>query len=334
MDWQVRPNQQHNGANATVVPYPGAAARVASCPVCASARIAPFMVVSDNGHLRSENVKLQVFRCAGCDLLFLNPAPPPEIGRQYFAEAYRTDSGSNIYYKDEFKERASSLRLDLITSYRSGSRLLDVGCGKGQFVQVAKARGWDAWGVELDEGACVYASERLGLTTVLNGSLDHEQLPGEFDVVTLWDVIEHVPDPVGILRSASKKLRTGGLIVVRTANVRSWTFDKHRHKWWAFGSDHRFYFSPGSLSVAMRSAGFDAIQVFNRELTERPDRRRSRDISETGMTEGLKVLARSPAKLGKAGLYVRNLARRLSGELRHGEHYHTSIMTVVAEKNR
>ena len=291
------------------------------------------MTATDNGHLRSLEVKLPVYRCYDCDLFFLNPPPPSEIGREYFAEAYAAPASSNVYYDDAFKGRVSNLRLDLLARYvESTGKLLDVGCGKGQFVHMAQTRGWNAWGVELDEGACNYARTHLGLQTVLNGSLDHPELPGEFDVVTLWDVIEHVPDPVGIFKHSAERLRAGGVVVVRTANIRSWTFDRHRSRWWAFGSDHRFYFSPDSLRAAMNAAGLSVIEVLNCEPAERPGKRQTRDISDTSLSDGLRSVTRSPKKISQIGRYGANLLRRIAGDRRYGRHYRTSIMTVVGVK--
>jgi 2-polyprenyl-3-methyl-5-hydroxy-6-metoxy-1,4-benzoquinol methylase len=292
------------------------------------------MTVSDNGHLRSHDIRLPVHHCHECDVFFLNPPPPAEIGREYFAEAYAGAAAvGNIYYDDEFKRRTSELRLALLDGYGvAGRKLLDVGCGKAQFVRVAERNGWDAWGVELDEGACNYARAHFGLRTVLNGSLDHPELPEQFDVITLWDVIEHVPDPVGIFRQVEQRLRPGGLVAVRTANIRSWAFDRERTRWWAFGSDHRFYFSPASLTAAMTGAGLAVLDVLNRELVERPDKGRSRDISDTKLGEGLRSMSRHPVKLKKIGRYGRNLIRRYTGEWRYGRHYHTSIMTLIGRK--
>jgi SAM-dependent methyltransferase len=210
--------------------------------------------------------------------------------------------------------------------------MLDVGCGKGQFVAVARERGIEAWGVELDQGACEYAREELGVQTVLHGSLDHPGLPSKFDVITLWDVIEHVPDPVSLLRETADRLNPGGLVVVRTANIRSFAFDRRRAGWWAFGSDHRFYFSPGSLSVALRIAGLSTRAVLNRETVERVDKHRAGDISETSMSDGLRAVANSPGKVLKLARYARNKWRRTVGLRRYGTHYDMSIMTVLAVK--
>jgi SAM-dependent methyltransferase len=291
------------------------------------------MIAPDNGHLRSQDVRLPVDRCADCDLFFLNPPPPADIGREYFAETYAAENSGNPYYTDEFKDKVGDIRAKLLAQYgQSSGRLLDVGCGKGHFVRSARKAGWDAWGVELDEGACDYARTHLGLDTVFAGSVDHGSLPEVFDAVTLWDVIEHVHDPLESLRGAAGKLRDAGWLVVRTGNIRSWTFDRNRKKWWAFGSDHRFYFSPGSLTRALELSGFKVVAVLNQEKTERPDKKRSAGLTDTRLSDGLRAIGRSPGKLAQLGSYMGAKLRRMAGERKYGEHYATSIMTIVAQK--
>lgn len=283
-------------------------APVGACRLCGSTDIAPFLTVSDNGHLRSEDIQLSVWCCCACDICFLNPFPPAELGAKYFALSYASPPKS-MYYDDAFKVRVSQTRLEALQRRGpQGRRLLDVGCGKGQFVGVALREGWDAWGVEFDAGAVATAHE-AGISTVFEGSIEHSALPLTFDVITLWDVIEHLQDPKAVLRQAYDRLAAGGLLAVRTGNIRSYRFAKNPAKWWAFGVDHRFYFSPRSLANALVATGFTIVDVLNLEPLERPDK--------------------APGRLRDD---PRHLVRHLLGQLRHGAHYWTSLMTVVARK--
>ena len=279
-----------------------------SCRICGSNSIRAYLQVPDNGHLRTAEVQLSVWCCEACDICFLNPFPAPELGARYFAESYKAENKS-LYYDDEFKARVSRVRLDILRKRHPSARtLLDVGCGKGQFVAVARQDGWEAWGVELDAGAVATAQSR-GLHTVLQGSVDHASLPEAFDVITLWDVIEHLQNPASLLGDIYKRLAPGGLIAVRTANIRSALFARNPKKWWAFGVDHRFYFSPRSLTQTLNTAGYSVKEILDLERVERPEKRR------------LSLLS-NPKQIPR---HLRNLAR-------YGKSYRSSLMTCIAEK--
>lgn len=135
-------------------------------------------------------------------------------------------------------------------------RLLDVGCGNGQFLAAMRTLGWDVYGVDIDEAGVKVAQERFGIPVHL-GSVEASGFPdAAFDAVTLHHVIEHVPDPVGTLRECGRVLRPGGRLVVVTPNVNSLA---HRllRKWW-LGLDvprHFYLFSPRTLRRAAESAG-------------------------------------------------------------------------------
>ena len=101
---------------------------------------------------------------------------------------------------------------------RSG-RLLDVGCGEGAFLRVATQLGWDATGVELTEEACAAARAQTGFS-VVTGDLTKDDLFGgrSFDVVTLWGVLEHVPNPEELLRSCTRLLAKDGKLLIECPN--------------------------------------------------------------------------------------------------------------------
>ena len=279
-----------------------------SCRVCGSHAIHAYLQVPDNGHLRTADVQLSVWNCDTCDVCFLNPFPAAELGAKYFAQSYQAENKS-LYYDDQFKTRVSRVRLEALKTRNPSARsLLDVGCGKGQFVGVARQQGWEAWGVELDAGA-VFTAQSRGLQTVLQGTVNHPGLPTVFDVITLWDVIEHLQDPTSLLRDIHTRLAPGGLIAIRTANIRSALFARNPKNWWAFGVDHRFYFSPRSLTRTLNAAGYDVREILDLERLERPEKRRLSLFS-------------NPRHIPR---HLRNLAR-------YGKTYRTSLMTCIAAK--
>ncbi|MGE0486803.1 MAG: class I SAM-dependent methyltransferase [Gammaproteobacteria bacterium] len=256
------------------------------------------------------------------------------MGEEYYRDVYGGSSSSDrLYYSDDYKHEISRSRVATLKEYLAeGARILDVGSGRGHFVAACRAGGYDAWGIEASEAGCAYARSVLGLDTILAGYLPDERLHGEFDVATMWDVVEHLPDPAATLRAFASQIRPGGRAFIRTGNLRSWAFDKNRSGWWAWFCDHRFYFSPESLGHILNEVGFDVEAVLNLEKRERPDRTGKQGLSDTKIGNGVVAVMKSPSKLALVPRYLHEKWMRRRGLARYGETYFTPIMTIVARR--
>ena len=153
---------------------------------------------------------------------------------------------------------------DFVAFYQAGrrrGRLLDVGCGSGKAVRRLRELGWDARGLELDPVA-VEAAQAGGLP-VDQGDLSTAGLPeAAFDVVTLSHVVEHVHDPLGLLRECRRVLRPGGRIVVVTPNAGSWLHKRYGARW--LGLDpprHLHVFTLASLARLARDADLRIVRL-------------------------------------------------------------------------
>jgi SAM-dependent methyltransferase len=150
----------------------------------------------------------------------------------------------------------------IVTSHCGGGKLLDVGCATGNFLGEMRAFGdWDLYGVELSGEAAAYARSRLGLT-VAQGTLREASFGDDsFDVVTLWDVLEHVEEPLATLREVRRVLKPGGLLLFSTPNLRS--FDRTlAGRYWA-GYDvprHLYLFPEPVLEGMLQASGFAEIE--------------------------------------------------------------------------
>lgn len=166
------------------------------------------------------------------------------------------------------------ISLDLIEAKRvnGGGALLDVGCGYGFFMEAARQRGWRVFGVEPCAHARAYAASR-------SLEIDSEDLfarafpPDMFDVVTLFYVLEHLPDPVGCLKEVYRVLKPGGTILLRLPHTTPIV-----KLLGLFGIPNKLYdvpshlcdFSPLTIAVALRKTGFSDIKTFPGGATRPP----------------------------------------------------------------
>lgn len=149
--------------------------------------------------------------------------------------------------------------LERIRATRAGGRLLDVGAGSGTLVAEAAAQGYRAEGVEPSVWLQRRAAAR-GLAVEL-GTLPHPKLEGPYDVVTLIDVVEHVPDPIGLLARAREVTAPGGVVAVVTPDVRSLAARLLGFRWWHFRVAHVGYFCESTLRLALERAGLGAARL-------------------------------------------------------------------------
>jgi 2-polyprenyl-3-methyl-5-hydroxy-6-metoxy-1,4-benzoquinol methylase len=234
--------------------------------------------------------------CPNCDFAWLNPQPLPEDIGKLYAEYYthQVQGSTNKRLACLRKTvKASILRAGFgyaidgangllgwtlspvgpLKDIVGGSvmwlkadergRLLDVGCGNGQFLAQMQKLGWEVMGVELDPEAVRIAEERFGLR-VFQGTLEEARLPdGSFDTVTMNHVIEHVPNPIGLLAECRRILRPGGKLVVVTPNIESLGHRLFREAWRGLEVPrHLYIFSPRALQECAERAGLKVLKLW------------------------------------------------------------------------
>jgi SAM-dependent methyltransferase len=135
-------------------------------------------------------------------------------------------------------------------------RLLDVGCGPGFFVRAASIAGFAAAGVEISEYAVTFARERLGQNVSVGEARAGDLRDGPFDVVTMWDVIEHLPDPFAACEAVGDVLKPSGLLAISTGDIDSIAARLSGARWHLFNlPEHLWFFTADSLKRLLRRAG-------------------------------------------------------------------------------
>lgn len=233
-----------------------------TCPVCGSDATSPSKPNGLGRELRPEDLRitdgrygltLSLRRCADCRFVF---AERDEVKRLTDLYARLSDTA----YEDGRDTRRLQMQwlLRQVLAVRPRARtLLDVGAGTGLLVEEAQAAGLTAVGVEPSR-ALVEAGQLAGGGTLLQGVLPHAALEGRvFDVVSLVDVIEHVADPVQLLRDAGRALAADGVMLVVTPDRSSAAARLFGKRWWHFRPAHVGYFCRSSLIRALEAAGLE-----------------------------------------------------------------------------
>ncbi len=208
-----------------------------------------------------------ICKCARCGLVYVGEEVSDALlGELYGAEYYqgRDAGGFTDYAADERKYRARfHRRLEQLRPHIAGGRVLDVGCALGWFLAEAKAQGWQAEGVEMSEHAANFVRETHGVH-VHTARLQEAGLePGSFDLIALWDTIEHLPDPRSILRTCFDLLKPGGFVVLSTGNVDAWRSRVQGRNWALMRPPkHLYYFTPKTLRSLVDQVGFATVTVW------------------------------------------------------------------------
>ena len=224
---------------------------VSACPLCDGLRLDQAFMAGGQ----------RIVRCAGCALLMSDPQPSAaELAAIYDAD-YFLGAPTPEGRAQTAMLKAATARgyLRELRRYRGehGGRLLEVGCGSGDFLAEAQAAGFDVTGVEVSAAAARVARERVREAAVHVGDLpDVAGRLGAFDVCVLWDVLEHARDPLALLRAVHGLLRPGGVLALATPSLDSWSAQLLGSRWMEIKPEHLFYFDRRTLQGALFRAGF------------------------------------------------------------------------------
>jgi 2-polyprenyl-3-methyl-5-hydroxy-6-metoxy-1,4-benzoquinol methylase len=225
--------------------------RAPSCPLCDSERLR--FMFGNNGH--------RVEGCVDCGFRLLNPQPAnDELRDVRVADSLVSDAPM----ESPINRATARAYLQQIARYGAvrGGRLLEIGCGPGDFLDEAAREGYELTAVELSPSAASRARARVPSATVHCDRLENIALPpGSFDVCVLCDVLEHVREPVEFVRKVQRLLRPGGVLFLATPTLDSWTARLLGRRWSAYKSEHLSYFNTQTIQNILYDAGFRDVVV-------------------------------------------------------------------------
>jgi len=203
-------------------------------------------------------------QCSQCGLIYPDPKPDLTDISVYYPTEYEA------YYELDLEEsplekyslQQSLLRqLNLAEKYTSKKgEMLDIGCAKGNFLLFAKEHGWDVSGIEINHQAAKIAQSKYKLK-VHSGTLESSNLPDKkFDLITLWDVLEHLPNPKSSLNEIHRLLKTGGLVVFSIPNLESFDRSIFKSNWIGWDPPRHFnLFTKETIKNLLDMSGFMLI---------------------------------------------------------------------------
>ena len=190
----------------------------------------------------------------------INPRPPFSRIRAHYDAAY--SAGYTVKAATKLQRARRRVRR-LAREYAARGRWLDVGCSAGFVVKAALEVGFDAHGVDIEAAAIDYGRQSLGLSHLACGVLDEQRYPdAHFNIITVYDVIEHVPDLNAFVRELARLLAPGGVIEIGTPDIGHWRVPRRLQDWHELKpSEHLYYFDRATLSQLLARHGLKVVRV-------------------------------------------------------------------------
>lgn len=234
-----------------------------TCPWCGTTSEQTHIELKDYFLSKEE---FRIMECPHCGLLFTVPRPGPnEIGKYYQSEEYYSHQQNKKGFIPKIYEFVKSFNIKNKTAMAIGGlpkgKLLDIGCGVGDFLVQVKKQGWEVQGIEPSADAKAIAQTRLGFLP--KDPSEYASLEDQsFDVITMWHVLEHVDDLKFQTSELVRLLKPGGRLVIALPNFQSFDCQYYKDVWAAWDVPrHLNHFAPDVVRSIISSEGFQVIDT-------------------------------------------------------------------------
>lgn len=200
----------------------------------------------------------QLVRCSRCGFHYVNPRLRSDL---IFSSYTEGEDPAYVSQVDARERTFASALSEIERVAGSKGKLLDIGTAAGAFVAAARAQGWDAEGCEPNKWLAEWGARHYGIRIRQGSVYDQGYEDHSFDVVTLWDVIEHTPNPRQMLDRCRELLKPGGVLVVNFPDIGSWVAQAMGRRWLFLTSVHLFYFDRSTMRRMLESAGYHVVRT-------------------------------------------------------------------------
>ena len=214
----------------------------------------------------------EVSGCLNCGFRWLSPQPTDQELSEIYSNQYFLDEGDPAVTErvNQLKRATAKLYLDQLihtSSLHKENReldqysLLEIGCGMGDFLLEAQARGFHVHGLEVTDHLVEFTNHRLGRNCVQKGFIETANFEHKmFDVIAFFDVIEHVRNPLNFMNHVNKLLRESGIVYIVTPSLDSWSAKLLDQKWMEYKVEHLSYFNKKAITLLLEKTGFHRIK--------------------------------------------------------------------------
>lgn len=229
------------------------------CPVCGKVGAREWLRAPDRFHGRQE--KHTLLRCSACSLVWLtHPPRPAEMSLHYSDSYHKLISAAGQNSPTRWKHRKET-----VTQFKDCGALLDLGCSSGSFLAFMRSESWNLYGVEMSRDEARTAEQRSKAQVFVGDILDATFPPESFDVITCFDVLEHLYRPRQVMSRVTEWLKPGGIFYVLVPNVDSAEARLFGGYWHGLELPrHVFHYSPTSLKFLAEAEGLRAVALETR----------------------------------------------------------------------
>lgn len=236
---------------------------LSNCPICDKDNYSSVYLCKDHS-VSKEN--FSIVSCNHCDFTFTNPRPEDaNLGKYYLSENYisHTNSKNTLFERLYQTVRKISIKqkLSLLNTFSNSKIHLDIGCGTGEFLHACKDVGYTTKGIEPSDIARNQAIQHFGLDVSENTNLSQFENE-EFETISLWHVLEHLPELNKTIKQLKRILLEEGVVIVAVPNLKSWDADYYKEYWAAWDVPiHLWHFSKNSIKTLFEKHGFTFIKT-------------------------------------------------------------------------
>lgn len=200
----------------------------------------------------------RLVKCRACGLVFVSP----RVRADTIVDSYSAGEDPAFVSQAEARERTFGESVARIERLSGGpGRVFDIGTAGGSFLAAARARGWQVDGCEPNRWLAAWGRQHYGIDIRPGPLTDHDLPKGAYDVVTLWDVVEHLPQPSAILDRVKDLVKPGGYLILTFPDIGS-PSAKYLGRYWPFlSSVHLYYFSRQTMRRMLARYGFEMIEA-------------------------------------------------------------------------